>query len=147
MKLFAIIAGVCLSWPAWPAAFAAEELLPPTPEPGPAVEARDLITDLRLSPAPHELQSGEGLTTKRGAPDSPTLFREVPSINGQYSVGGTTLLPFIGAGFGGGYSSDRDRALNPGVSGLSDSGLRSQWNQMGQGFAPNEFHMGIRIPF
>lgn len=57
------------------------------------------------------------------------------------------MLPFIGDGFGGGYSSERDRALNPSVSGLSDSGLRTQWNQLGQGFSPNEFHMGIRIPF
>lgn len=79
---------------------------------------------------------------------SSALFREVPSITGRYSVGGTTLLPFVAAGFNGGYT-ERDRAMNPTTApSLSDQmGLRGQWSQFGPGMAPNEFQMGVRIPF
>lgn len=75
------------------------------------------------------------------------LFHDVPSIHGNYAVGGRTLMPYIGAGFAGGYGSDRDRALSPTGQTLPDSGVRGQWSQFGQGFGPNEFQMGIRIPF
>jgi hypothetical protein len=72
------------------------------------------------------------------------VFRDTPSISGNYSVGGTTLKPYIGAGFGSGYASDLERSLNGGPSIQSDSGLRSLF---GQGLTPSEFQMGIRIPF
>ena len=73
-----------------------------------------------------------------------TFFREVPSISGQYSFGGRPVLPYLGAGFGNGYTSDLDRSLNHPRSTAVDSGFRTQ---LGQGLAPNEFQMGIRIPF
>src|SRR5215216_4136871 len=40
------------------------------------------------------------------------VFRDIPSISGDYSVKGTRIMPYIGAGFGHGYSSDIDRSLN-----------------------------------
>ena len=76
---------------------------------------------------------------------SPQSWREVPSIiSGQYSIGGTTVMPFLGAGFSGGYISDVDRSVKSGFSTPADSGLRS-W--VGQSLVPNEFRLGIRIPF
>lgn len=53
-------------------------------------------------------------------------------------------MPYIGAGFGGGYSSEVDRSLGSAPPAQGDSGLRSQF---GQGFSPNEFQMGVRISF
>lgn len=71
-------------------------------------------------------------------------FQEVPSIGGRYSIGGRTLLPYVGAGFSGGYGSEFNRSLGGVPPALSDFGLRSQF---GQSVSPNEFQMGIRIPF
>ncbi|BFU96961.1 MAG: hypothetical protein NTNFB02_36830 [Nitrospira sp.] len=80
----------------------------------------------------------------QGTTSSSTVFRDIPSISGRYSIGGQTFLPYVGAGFGSGYTTDLDRSLQrpPAVS--SDQGLHSQF---GQSVAPNEFQMGIRIPF
>lgn len=77
-------------------------------------------------------------------PSVGSLFREVPSISGRYSVGDMTLFPYIGAGYGGGYSSELDRAIAPIPQPQQNL---SFGNQMGQTMVPNEFQMGIRIPF
>jgi hypothetical protein len=71
------------------------------------------------------------------------VFRDIPSISGDYLGGGTRLRPYIGAGFGNGYAADLDRSLS-GLSSLMNSGSRSYF---GQGLTPSEFQMGIRIPF
>jgi hypothetical protein len=55
-----------------------------------------------------------------------------------------TFLPYIGAGFGAGYNSELDRTLAPNLQpqqNLNAGGLQ------GQNMVPNEFQMGIRIPF
>jgi len=75
---------------------------------------------------------------------SPSYFRDIPSISGLYSIGGRTLLPYIGAGFSGGYSAEFNRSLGGTPPTQSDFGLRSQF---GQSVSPNEFQMGVRIPF
>ena len=72
------------------------------------------------------------------------ILREIPSISGRYSVGGRTILPYLGAGFGGGRTSDFNRFLSDPPSLQPDAGLRSQ---LGQELSPNEFQMGLRIPF
>jgi hypothetical protein len=94
-------------------------------------------------------------TPKITAPSQPPLavpsasassadVRDIPSISGRYAIGGRTLLPYIGAGFSGGYGSEFNRSL-AGVSPTqSDFGLRSQF---GQSVSPNEFQLGVRIPF
>ena len=71
-------------------------------------------------------------------------FRDIPSISGNYTVKGTRIMPYIGAGFGHGYTSDVDRSLNSSPSTQTDPGLRSL---LGQGLTPSEFQMGLRIPF
>jgi len=71
------------------------------------------------------------------------VFRDIPSISGDYLGGGTRLRPYIGAGFGSGYAADLDRSLGA-FSSLTNPGSRSYF---GQGFTPSEFQMGIRIHF
>jgi hypothetical protein len=73
-----------------------------------------------------------------------TIFRDVPSISGAYSVAGTTLKPYVGAGFTNGYATDLDRSLNISPSSSTDTGLRGMF---GQHAAPSEFQLGVRIPF
>lgn len=75
---------------------------------------------------------------------SSSIFRDIPSISGRYSVGGRTIMPYLGAGFGGGYTSELNRSLTGPPPVQSDIGLRSP---LGQGLSPNEFQMGLRIPF
>ncbi len=75
---------------------------------------------------------------------SSSNIQEIPSISGRYSIGGRILLPYIGAGFSGGYSSEFSRSMGGAPPALSDFGLR---NQFGQSVSPNEFQLGIRIPF
>ena len=53
-------------------------------------------------------------------------------------------MPYLGAGFGGGYTSELNRSMTGPPPGQTDPGGRSQF---GQGFSPNEFQMGFRIPF
>lgn len=75
---------------------------------------------------------------------SSSMFRDIPSISGRYSVGGRTIMPYLGAGFGGGYTSELNRSLTGPPPVQSDVGLRSP---LGQGLSPNEFQLGLRIPF
>lgn len=70
--------------------------------------------------------------------------RDIPSISGRYSIGGRTLMPYVGAGLSGGYSSEFNRSLGGTPPTQSDFGLRSQF---GQSVSPNEFQIGVRIPF
>jgi hypothetical protein len=79
-----------------------------------------------------------------GSSTQSNVFRDIPSISGDYSGGGTRLMPYIGAGFGSGYASDFDRSLSGRPSTQTDSGSRSHF---GQGLTPSEFQIGIRIPF
>ena len=73
------------------------------------------------------------------------LYRDLPSISGEYTVNGTTLMPYLGAGFGSGYPSDLDRALNNQGTPVQPDAITG--NLLGPNMAPNEVRMGIRIPF
>jgi hypothetical protein len=86
----------------------------------------------------------EGPITVPSEPASSAYFRDVPLISGRYSIAGRALLPYLGAGFSGGYGSELNRFLGGAPPTQSDFGLR---NQLGQGVSPNEFQMGVRIPF
>ncbi|MFY4729305.1 hypothetical protein [Nitrospira sp. BLG_2] len=75
------------------------------------------------------------------------VLRTLPTVSKPISVGGTTLVPYIGAGFGGGYATEFDRSLNTAQSASSGSvnaGLKSLF---GQQLIPNEVQLGIRFPF
>lgn len=81
---------------------------------------------------------------------SMVILRTLPSVSKQISVGGTTVLPYIGAGFGGGYLTELDRSFNAVSSGLfssfgaSNAGLKSL---VGQHLIPNEVQLGVRFLF
>ncbi len=81
--------------------------------------------------------------------ESAGFLRPVPSLSKQISVGGTKLMPYIGAGFGGGYLTEFDRSLHASPSfssssGYTNAGLRSLF---GPHLIPNEVQLGIRFPF
>lgn len=75
---------------------------------------------------------------------SETLLREPPTIHGELHLGEQTFIPYVGAGFGGGYVTERDRMLGPDPS-LQNRNILG--DSTGKGYVPNEFQMGIRIPF
>ena len=77
-------------------------------------------------------------------PGSSSIFRDIPSISGRYSVGGKAIMPYVGAGFGGGYASEFDQSLAAPGPMQTEPGFRSQFGQVS---TPNEFQMGLRIPF
>lgn len=81
--------------------------------------------------------------------ESGMALRSTPALSTQISLSGLTLVPYVAAGFGGGYVTERDRVLHtvPSASSLSSqttAGLRSL---LGPHFIPNEVHLGIRVPF
>lgn len=88
--------------------------------------------------------AGSDSATMPLTPSANSLFRDVPSLSGRYSAGGMTLFPYIGAGFGAGYSSELDRAFAPNLEPQQNLNLGGP---LGQKMVPNEFQMGIRIPF
>ena len=73
-----------------------------------------------------------------------SYFRDIPSISGRYVLGGRALLLYLEAGFSEGYGSELNRSFDGAPLMHSDFGIRSQF---GQSVSPNEFQMGIRIPF
>ena len=79
-----------------------------------------------------------------GLSNSQTVFRDVPSVSGTYSVGGRTVRPYLGAGFSNGYATDLDRSLHIAPSSSPQTGLNGMF---GQNVAPSEFQLGVRIPF
>ena len=74
------------------------------------------------------------------------LFRQTPRLSGRLQVSEQTLIPYVGAGFGGGYVTERDRALGP-LPGVPQQNLMGDSLGLGKSMMPNEFQMGIRIPF
>lgn len=74
------------------------------------------------------------------------ILRTLPTMSKQILVGGTTLLPYIGAGFGGGYLTELDRSLNS-ASSISSTMVNSSLKNLSQGLLPNEVQLGIRFPF
>jgi hypothetical protein len=88
--------------------------------------------------------TGTSISTLPVTPSADSVFRDVPSLGGRYYGGDMTFLPYIGAGFGAGYNSELDRTFAPNLQpqqNLNVGGLQ------GQRMVPNEFQMGIRIPF
>ena len=88
--------------------------------------------------------AGTEVATTPITPSAGSLFRDVPSLSGRYATGNMTFLPYIGAGFGAGYNSELDRTFAPNLQPQQNLNLGGQ---LGQRMVPNEFQMGIRIPF
>ena len=95
-------------------------------------------------PSPTSMRTAPAPTLAPGFSSPQTVFRDVPSISGAYSLAGTTLRPYVGAGFSNGYATDLDRSLNIAPASQADTGLRGM---LGQHMAPSEFQWGVRIPF
>ena len=72
------------------------------------------------------------------------IMRQAPSLTGRFQLNDQAFIPFIGAGFGGGYATDRDRAL--GSNWLQQNQTLSG-DTFGRNMMPNEVNMGFRIPF
>lgn len=103
-----------------------------------------------ISPAAIAMESDKRWGSSVATPaDSKVLLRTLPSLSKQFSFGGTTLVPYIGAGFRGGYATEYERSLNTALSpsfsstGIADVGLRSLAGHM----IPNEVQLGVRFPF
>lgn len=75
------------------------------------------------------------------------VLRTLPTVSKPISVGGTMLVPYIGAGFGGGYTTELDRSLNTAQSASSGSFNAGPKNLFGQQLIPNEVQLGVRFPF
>lgn len=86
--------------------------------------------------------------TKLSSGATNNVFSEPPSLNGHYTVHGSTVMPYIGLGFGGGETTDVNRTVT------RESTLRSAVQQdrllsdsLGKSLTPSEVQLGIRIPF
>ena len=76
------------------------------------------------------------------------LFSQPATLAGRYTMNGSTVIPYIGLGFGGGETTDVNRTVT------RQSSLQSSIQQdrltsdvLGKTLVPNEFQLGIRIPF
>ena len=81
--------------------------------------------------------------------ESTVALRTIPTLSTQVSVGSLTLVPYLGAGFGGGYATELDRSLHTtsAASAFSNSANAGLRNLFGQQLIPNEVQLGIRFPF
>ncbi len=123
-----------------PAVAEAEVSHLPTPAP--------LLSSPSADHGPSQRPATEALTEGRGVlpvPDGAAArLSEPPSVTGQVTVGTHRVRPYIGAGYGNGYTSELDRAL----SGQSPAGLDTSFrNLFGPSLVPSEVRLGIRIPF
>lgn len=89
-----------------------------------------------VRPVPFTLPAEQGL-----------VLPTVPTVSKAISMGGTTVVPYIGAGFGGGYATELDRSIHTTQSASSGSFNAGQRNLFGQQLMPNEVQLGIRFPF
>lgn len=76
------------------------------------------------------------------------VFSQPATLAGRYTMNGSTVIPYIGLGFGGGETTDVNRTV------ARQSALQSSLQQdrlmndvLGKTLVPNEFQLGIRIPF
>lgn len=76
------------------------------------------------------------------------LFSQPATLAGRYTMNGSTVIPYIGVGFGGGETTDVNRTV------ARHSALQGSIQQdplmndvFRKTFVPNEFQLGIRIPF
>lgn len=88
------------------------------------------------------------LSAPVGAGGAATVMT-IPTISTQVSVSGLTMVPYVAAGFGGGYVTERDRVVHtvPATSSLPSSATIGLRSLISPHLIPNELHLGIRVPF
>lgn len=77
-----------------------------------------------------------------------SVFSQPPTLAGRYTVHGSTVIPYIGLGFHGGETTDMNRTIarqNIVQSAVQQDRLFN--DMLGKSLVPNEFQVGIRIPF
>ena len=79
---------------------------------------------------------------------SNNVFSEPPTLAGRYIWNGSTVIPYIGLGFGGGETTDMTRTITR-QSALQNSIQQDRLmsDVLGKTLVPNEFQLGVRIPF
>ncbi|HRI39325.1 MAG TPA: hypothetical protein PLO50_12265 [Nitrospira sp.] len=104
---------------------------------GPSAPAKIGEVELKQTPSV-SLVGGSGMA-----------LRTTPALSTEISVSGLTLLPYVAAGFGGGYVTERDRVLHtvPSASSLSSSAAAGLRSLLGPQLIPSEVHLGVRVPF
>ena len=114
-----------------------------------ATAREHLLTD-RLSTVspPVNATAQPGAALPENLTISPSLSNTLPSqppmLTGRYTLNGQTFMPYIGAGFSGGETKDPNRAILRESAGQEDRLLRGP---LGGTLVPNEFQLGVRIPF
>ena len=75
---------------------------------------------------------------------SNNLISQPPLLTGRYTLNGQTFMPYIGAGFRGGETTDPNRTVARESVWQEDRLLH---DSLGKTLVPNEFQLGVRIPF
>jgi hypothetical protein len=76
------------------------------------------------------------------------VFSQPPTLAGRYTMNGSTVMPYIGLGFSGGETTDVNRtAARQNILQNSVQQDRLLNDVLGKSLVPNEFQVGIRIPF
>lgn len=107
------------------------------------------VSPVLTAPAPAANSSSSLLpSTALSSGATNSVFSQPPTLAGRYTVNGSTVIPYIGLGFGGGETTDVNRTA------ARQSMLQSSVQQdrllndvLGKSLVPNEFQVGIRIPF
>jgi hypothetical protein len=87
-----------------------------------------------------------GTTLSSGVTNN--VFSHPPTLAGRYTVNGSTVIPYIGLGFGRGETTDINRtAARESILQNSVQQDRLLNDVLGKSLVPNEFQLGIRIPF
>jgi hypothetical protein len=86
----------------------------------------------------------EGLALNPSIQGSRSLFPDLPVLTTRYGSGSHTFLPFLGVGFGHGETADVTRQI---FNGSTVQGAPSVQRLLGNNLMPNEFQVGIHIPF
>ena len=79
---------------------------------------------------------------------SSTVFREPPSLSTRYTLSGRTVLPYVGVGYGAGEPIDANRSMmrdHAGQGSMQED--RILRDLVGKSVMPNEFQLGVKIPF
>lgn len=114
-----------------------EEPLPVTP-----------ILPALTAPVPATKSSSVLPSTTLSSGATNSVFSQPPTLAGRYTVNGSTVIPYIGLGFGGGETTDVNRtAARQSILQNSVQQDRLLNDVLGKSLVPNEFQVGIRIPF
>lgn len=73
-----------------------------------------------------------------------TVFRDPPILEPWSGLYNHTILPYFGLGFSGGETADPNRQAARESAAQEQPSSR---DHLGESFIPNEFQIGVRIPF